>query len=101
MKHPTPIHTLIELRGEVVDFRIVKISAASQHAAQENSGIDERGFGRETTIAGLNIQKVRKEPASVGNLAGHKAQCGSHTITDLCFVLPFALIGNATRGAGE
>src|ERR1700747_3391676 len=74
VKHPGPIHALIDLRRKILDFLIRKILPRGEHAAQKNGRIDRRQLALGPAVAGSHVDKMEKEPVLIVEMIGDKPQ---------------------------
>src|SRR2546423_1876504 len=94
MEQPVPVDALEELRSKAGDFRVVKIGAAGQNAAQENGRIDGRDFGLEDAFTILDIEKVTEKTMRLGNASAHETQSSCHAIANSGAVFPTTMAGD-------
>ena len=72
LQHPEPINTLENRVGQLVYFSVVKISAAGEHAAKKDGGVDGGNFRLEDAFAILNVQEVRVKTVLMLHPASHE-----------------------------
>ncbi len=98
-KHPSEIHIVVNLRGQILNRCIRKIFPAREHAAKKNRSIDRRHFGVERARTGGHVHEVIEETVHPHGLHGveEKAQSSLHATDDSGVRLVAALIANALR----
>src|SRR5260370_18257216 len=58
VEHPRPVHALIDLRGKVLNLRILKVLPAGQNPTEQNCRVDGRDLGIKSPLTGIHIHKV-------------------------------------------
>src|SRR5260370_3410934 len=83
LQEPAPIHALVNLRGQVANFRIVKIRAAGQRPAEENRGIDGGYFRLKIALAILHVEEMKEKAIHVTQAGGGKTKRVSNALPGL------------------
>ncbi len=101
IEHPRPVHALVELCCERLDFLVaIEISAARQDTAQQQRSIDRRNLAGEFAIAGVHIDEVKQKPALVRHFQ-KKFQRRTNSFSSFSRRQPAALIRDAKRRESE
>src|SRR6202030_3644397 len=101
LQHPQPIDTLKNGGSEFVDFSVVKIGAAGEHAAKKDSGVDGGNLGLEDPFAVLDIQEVGVKAVLVRYAGSHETQGIANAIANFHALFPAALVGDAMSSEAE
>jgi hypothetical protein len=101
LEHPKPIDALKNRGGQLVDFSVVKIGAAGEHAAKKDGGVYGGNFRLEDTFAILNVQEVGVKAMLVLDAGSHETQSVANAIAYFHTLFPAALIGNAMSGESK
>src|SRR6266481_1691557 len=84
IKHPRPIHTLVDRRCEILDLAIIEMLTNRQHATKQKRGIDRGEFTIPHPLSSFQIDEVVEESVFVRQSPREKAERLSHAITDRC-----------------
>ena len=101
IEHPVPIDAPDDLRGEILDFVVIEMAAASEHAAIEERGIDGGDFAFEGALASVHIDEVIVKAVDGGKFIGEIAESGADALDDFGAVEIIALIGDGKGGETE
>ena len=74
VQHPGPIDALVNLRGQVLNFRIVEVRAGGEHAAKEKGRVHGRELALVPAGAGIHVVKVVVEAVLVRHVLPEEAQ---------------------------
>ena len=80
---PVPVDAIEDLMCQPLDFRILEIPAAGEHAAQENRRVDRRDLRIPFPLAGGDVGPVVEEAAMVWYLFPQEAQTTNRPIDRL------------------
>ena len=58
VEHPLPIHSLVDLGGQLPDAPVGEIAPAMQHPAEQQSGIDGRRFRLPLPLPCLPVEEM-------------------------------------------
>src|ERR1700751_5694725 len=98
VKHPGPVHSLINLCGEFLDFLVGKILTRRENAAQKNRGVDGGEFALLPAVAGFHVDEMKEEPVLVVQIAGDKAQRLANALENLRGFPVSTLMADAEAG---
>src|SRR5215472_1228766 len=95
VEHPRPVNALIDFCGEVLDFLVGEILAASEDATQKNGGVDGRKLAFLPTSAGFHMDEVEEEAVFVVEFVGKEAQRVSDALDNLGRLSVITMVANA------
>src|SRR5579864_9575569 len=79
--HPWKVDTLVNLRGEPDDFRVVvEILAPCENTHQKNGGVDGGDFAFPAPLTGCDIHKVIEPAMFPRRLFVEIFECGEHPL---------------------
>src|SRR6266404_3277113 len=82
IKHPRPIHTLVDRRCEILDLAIIEMLTNRQHATKQKRGIDRGEFTIPHPLSSFQIDEVVEESVFVRQSPREKAERLPHPFPD-------------------
>ncbi len=101
MEHPRPVHALIHLRRQVLDFRVVEMHPAGQHAAEQQRCVDRGDLRFERALARVHFHEMIEKAVLVRRALQQESQCVAHTLFEFAGLFPAVLVGNTKRRQPE
>ncbi len=92
---PGPIHAAENQVGQLRNVGVLKVLAAGQNSAQQNSGVNRRNFGIPNPFSGIDVGEVVEKTAMMGNLFPQKTQGGKNALECCCLGNEAALLPDA------
>src|SRR6266404_6593669 len=82
IKHPRPIHALVDRGCEILDLGIIEMLASRQHAAKQKRGVDRGEFAIPHPLSSFQIDEVVEESVFARQSPREKAKRLPHPIPD-------------------
>src|SRR5688572_14110344 len=102
VQHPAKVDSLVDLRGEPGDFRIVrKALAYCENSAEQKRGVNRGNLAVPATFAGSCIDPVVKPATLMKRAVGEVAQCHPRAFPRQSGVDPTAFGGDAKSREAE
>jgi hypothetical protein len=95
IQHPRPVHPLVDLGRQILNFRVRKVLPRRQHPTQEEGSVDRRDLALPLPLPGVHVDKVVIEAMLMRKFLPQKPQSSSHPLDDLGFLPVAARLADA------
>src|SRR5580692_2404929 len=95
VQHPRPIDTLVNFRGEILDFLVGKILPSGQYAAKKQGSINGRQFGLVPALAGFHVDEVIVKTVLVLEVVREKTKRAANALENFLLRAKAAMVADA------
>ena len=78
VEHPRKVDTIVELRSEIGDLRVIEVGAGGEDSAEEDRGIDGGHFDVDKGLPGLDVIEMVEEAVLVWHLVEMEVERGDY-----------------------